>query len=216
MADSKISALSDAGTLASGDYFVIERGGSSNKKKALLGYPELVYRYTVTGSDKASIDTGVDTADAGTNDWTNGDVLEILVLVRTDEVAASGLVDIILNNDASAIYDRQNVTGASATASANAGNAESAWRLGVHGSGGSASYPGVARLSIPGFTSTTFWKVAEALTMSPDATAANQTSSARAFGYRSTSAITRVKLAAESTNKMKVGSQLIIYKRIAA
>src|SRR5262245_2995315 len=42
-----------------------------------LGGSSLIYRLTVAGADKASIDTGVDAPDAGSNDWTNGDLLEV-------------------------------------------------------------------------------------------------------------------------------------------
>ncbi len=88
MADTKISALTDGHGLAAGDQIPIDRAGT-NFRAQPLGMSSLVYRYTVTGSDKASIDTGVDTADAGSNDWTNGDLLEVFLYSRTDEATSS-------------------------------------------------------------------------------------------------------------------------------
>ncbi len=97
MADSKISALTSGGLVQAGDALVVARAGAS-LRVAPAGMPVLVYRYTVTGSDKASIDTGVDTADAGSNDWTNGDLLEIwfkttLALSASNPLRARGEQD---------------------------------------------------------------------------------------------------------------------------
>jgi len=52
----------------------------SGTPSSAIGSSELIYRYTVAGTDKASIDTGVDTAQAGSNDWTNGDLLDIAAI----------------------------------------------------------------------------------------------------------------------------------------
>lgn len=178
-----------------------------------LGGLELVYKYTVAGSDKASIDTGADAADAGTGSWASGDVLEIFFIGRTDDAGATANVDLVVNNDTSSIYDWQRITGSNATASANVSLAQASWRIGIHGSGGSADYPESYHITIPNFTGTTFNKIGTLHESRCDATAGNNEHNTRALGYRSTSAITRFKVAAVSTAKLKVGSQLLIYKR---
>ncbi len=215
MADAKISALTSGGGFQAGDQIPIDRS-AANFRVSPIGVPVLVYRYTVTGSDKASIDTGADTADAGSNDWTNGDLLEVWILARTDDAAAFHDIDVILNNDASSIYDQEAVQGVGAAASTGTQNAAASWPVQVHGSGGSASYAAAVRLTIPGYAATTFWKVAEGVGGPHDATTGNMIARAYSFGYRSTTAITRLKVAAQSTAKLKVGSKLLIYKRLAS
>ncbi len=216
MADTKISDLSAGGNVLSTDQFVVARSGSDY---AVLGKAvsvvELIYRYTVAGSDKASIDTGADTADAGSNDWTGGDLLEIWLCARTDEAAVFSQIAVTLNNDTSSIYDRAFDGANNATQQASSGNTQANWDFAyVHGANGSASYPGVLRLSIPNFTGTTFWKVGEATVSMPDATAGNQEVGTWTVGYRSTSAVNRFKvIPTTALKKFKVGSQLLIYKR---
>jgi len=181
------------------------------------GLSVLVYRYTVSGSDKTSIDTGVDTPDAGSNDWTNGDLLEIWANVRTDDTGATPNLDLTFNNDTGANYDQQYIVGFSNTSTAAGGlTAQNSWRLAAHGSGGAASYASVVRASIPGYAGTTFFKTANAQAVLADTSTANEQSFAYALGWRSTSAITRIAIAPETSGKkLKVGSELLVYKRLA-
>lgn len=217
MADEPISSLANGSPLQPSDTFVVVRSGADYKIVGLPGLPSLVYRYTVTGSAKGSIDTGVDAADAGSNDWTHGDLLEIFIVAQTNDTGAGGIVDLILNNDGGANYDRQVIVGLNASAIASAATAETAMRLTLHGGGGSSGYPGVEHLVIPGYANTSFWKVAQAGEGRPDATAANMTSGSLIFGWRSTAAITRIKIFPETAGKLlSVGSQLLIYKRFAS
>lgn len=183
---------------------------------ASIGSSSLIYRYTVAGSDKASIDTGVDTPDAGSNDWTNGDVLEVWVSSRTDDTAALATIVVTLNNDGSAVYDRQIVQGVNTVAAAGVAVGQTSWSLDAHGAGGTAGYPATVKLTIPDFAGTTLFKVAEVAAATPDATAGNNVIRLHSAGYRSTSAITRLKIAASAGQKLKIGSQLLIYKRLAS
>jgi len=178
---------------------------------------ELVYRYTVTGSDKASIDTGADTADAGSNDWTNGDVLEVWVIARTDEAAVTrSTATLVFNNDTGSNYDIEQF-GALGTSVAGAGAvAGASLQIEVPGAGASANYASTGRATIPGFSGTTFYKTMEILTGYNHATAGSNFGSLYVGSWRSTSAITRVKLGCLSTNKLVVGSELLIYKRLAS
>lgn len=187
--------------------------------RGAIGTPELIYRYTVTGSDKASIDTGADTPDAGSNDWSNGDLLEVFMLVRTDDAGArvNGLV-ITLNNNTSSVYDMENLGAANTTVGAAPTLAAANWSgtLDNHGSGGTASYATALTLAIPNYAGTVFFKSGVLMTATPDATAGNNSVRHVGVGFQSTSAITRLKLAAAAGQKLKVGSQLLIYKRLAS
>jgi hypothetical protein len=174
----------------------------------------LVYDYTVAGADKASIDTGVDAPNSGSNDWTGGHVLEVYIFARTDEAGATVNLDITVNNDTGANYDTQYLQGANVAVGAGTALAANAWSLTpTHGSGGTASYASVLKLEFPGYAGTTFFKTAVLTGARADGTAANESAVLEAIGYRSTSALTRLKVAAQGAAKLKVGTQLLIYKR---
>ncbi len=216
MADSKISALSSGGGFQAGDAIPIDRS-AANFRVSPIGVPVLVYRYTVTGSDKTSIDTGADTADAGSNDWTNGDLLEVWFLLRTDEAVALSSVDITLNNDTGSNYDRQSVTGVSSTASAGQQLGNANWPIFAAGASEAANFFSASRLTIPGFGLTSSYKVAEYVGGKNDTTGGNNRIDVHALTYRSTSAITRLKIIPDTSGKkLKVGSQLLIYKRLSS
>lgn len=215
MTDSKISDLTDGGGLAASDEFVIARSATSYRASP-IGVSVLVYRYTVSGSDKTSIDTGVDTANAGSNDWTGGDLLEVWITSRTDDATAAANISVTLNNDTGSNYDRQFVRGANATASAGNSLAATSWLLQTHGSGGGASYAAVAKISIPDFTGTTFFKSGEGSIGVPDSTNTNDVTNQVILAWKSTSAVTRLAVAATAGQKLKVGSQILIYKRLAS
>ncbi len=183
-----------------------------------IGATELIYRYTVTGSDKASIDTGVDTPDAGTNVWSGGDLLEIWFQARTDEaVTRSGLI-VTLNNDGSSIYDLQYNESVNVSLGGGHVLASAGWNaFAVHGASASAGEAGVIELRIPNFAGTTFNKHGWGSSLVASQTAATALIDVYSLQYRSTSAITRFAvIPATSAKKFKVGSQLLIYKRLAS
>ncbi len=182
------------------------------------GSLELVYRYKVTGSDKASIDTGSDTPDAGTNDWTNGDLLEIWINARTDTSAASDSLVITFNNDGGSNYDRPQFHVTNTSVSGGPDLADTAWIPQIGGSTGTGATSRLftVQASIPNYANTSFWKTGTAQSSSPNSTAANNELWQYGIGYRSASAITRMKVACNSTQKLVVGSQLLIYKRVSA
>lgn len=181
-----------------------------------IGSTALVYRYTVSGSDKASIDTGSDSPDAGSNDWTGGDLLEIWMLLRTDNAASGSVVNCTLNNDTGGNYDTNQNGVANTTFSGAVSLAQTSWAVNAHGSGGSASYAQAIRISMPGYADTTFFKTGDMSLSRPDGTAANNFTAIDSIGYRSTSAVTRLKIACAGADKLKVGSKLIIYKRLSS
>jgi hypothetical protein len=207
---SNTQVLTADSTQATGVKWAAAAGGTT------IGGSSLIYRYTVAGADKASIDTGVDTADAGSNDWTNGDLLEIFINGRTDDAGASVFLNVNLNNDAGNNYIHQRVSGSSTTVSATFPAASSAWNLRFHGSGGTAGIPGQIDLRIPNFSGTTFDKQATGFSGDLDGTAGNAQVDALQIGWLSTAAITRLKVSVNSGGNLKVGTQLLIYKRVAS
>lgn len=182
---------------------------------AVIGSSRLVYRYTVTGSAKASIDTGVDTAQAGDNDWTGGDLLEVWIQARTDEAVTLGTCNITFNNDTGANYDQVQVQNTNATLAGSNSLAQTSLVPSVTGNSAAANYAGVVRLSIPGYARTTFYKEGELTCGTPEDSAADNRFRALAFAYKSTSAITRMKILAGSGN-FQIGTNLTIYKRISS
>lgn len=202
---------------ANGKLLVAASGETTGLKwdSGYLGGLELVYRYTVTGSDKASIDTGSDTPDAGSNDWTNGDLLEIFLTGRTDEAVVSSVVALTLNNDTGSNYDRESFSfaGTGSLASSNA-LAGTSFGLSLPGTSVAANFQGLCMLRAPNYAGTTFYKVLDGWQAKNDTTAANNTFQNAMFTYRSTSAVTRLKvIPATAAKKFKVGTQLLIYKR---
>ena len=187
---------------------------------ATLGLTQLIYRYTVTGSAKASIDTGVDTPNAGSNDWTNGDVLEVWILGRTDEAVFASNVLVTLNNDTTGAYDRA-IVGASGSGSPAqaAVTGQTAWTVGgLPGSSATANSPGVVRFTMPGYAGTSFWKVFETtFGNAQDATSGHYQCDVEVLTYRSTAAVSRLKVTPATAGKnLVIGSELLIYKRLAS
>lgn len=178
------------------------------------GWAELIYKYVVSGSDKASIDTGVDVAQGGSGDWAGGDVLEIMAIARTDDAAAIATVGFQVNGDTGANYDRTAIQAVNATPSGGTSLAQTTWLVNCHGSGGGASYATLYVGSIPFYTATTFFKVLELRELTADSTAGSNIAGLRENTWRSTAAITRLAMSAQGAAKLKVGSTLLVYKRI--
>lgn len=168
-----------------------------------------LYDFTITGADQASIDSNVDGTTVA--NFSGYDVLQIWGIARTDDAAALVEVDMTLNNDTGANYDLQSLNATNATVTAAPTLGDTKWALLGHGSGGTANYAGLIKVLIPGYAGTTFYKTADINLVVNDGTAANNRVNVRPGTYRSTSAITRVKIAATVGQKLKVGSRLIVY-----
>ncbi len=157
------------------------------------------------GADTASIDTGAASIPGGYHH------IEILIVARCDSGgAALNDCELTFNNDTGANYDRQFSGSQGGTGIAGSNNAQTSLAFTAHGSGGGASYPSMTRMKILGYDQTTFFKVAEVTTGSADQSGANAYAIVFAFGWRSTAAITRVKIAAGSTRKFVAGTRLQI------
>jgi hypothetical protein len=140
-------------------------------------------------------------------------VLEVYMITRTDDAAAQAFLDVTVNNDTGSKYDVQRIEGSVSTASASEPTTTTAWAIRTHASGGMTGYPSSTVIHIPNYASTTFRKVGSALNDTPDRTGNGSVANALSLGFQDTAAISRLKVAAQSTAKLKVGSQLLIYKR---
>ncbi len=177
----------------------------------------LLYDYEVTGSDKASIDTGVDTPQAGvagTSAFPALRVLEIFVYARTDESTDVSIVTMIFNNDATSIYDLEqqrangvNNTGASSTARGNLFTVMPA-------ANSTANVFGQIAVTMPNYAGTVGWKPYVLAASDPNTSGTSQVLDHVGGEYRSTSAITRFKVAVNTGGqKLKVGTRLLVYAR---
>jgi hypothetical protein len=184
-----------------------------------LGSSVLLYDFTVAGADKASIDTGVDTPDAGsagTSAFAALRMLEIFIIARTDNVASTSAVLTTLNNDSGANYDLVRLTGTTGsapTAQAAASAAGTSMAFVAHGSGGGASYAAALAFWIPAYAGTTFFKSVLSFQGVLDTTTTTSQAEERVYSWNNTAAVTRVKIAGNGADKLKVGSRMMIYAR---
>jgi hypothetical protein len=189
------------------------------KWQSKIGLTELVYRYTVTGSDKASIDTGADTPDAGSNDFTNGDVLEIWVSARTDEAVQLSSLNMRFNNDSGGNYSfsKVRVDGGTAVSGSNTRNGN-ALTVFVAGSSAAANVFSGYRCSLQNYLGTVTYKPFETVGGTGENSAGNGDYGSLGGAYYSAgTGITRVAILPQTAGKkLKVGTQILIYKRIAS
>lgn len=179
----------------------------------------LVYDYTVTGASKASIDTNVDGPYAGLF-RTDLTALEGWFTSRTDEAVLLSQVDLTLNNDAGANYDRAFVATSIAS---NAAVTDSGGQTGlsfqpfvVPGSSMAANVSSYMRFTVPNYANTVFYKAIEATFGCVDTVAGltHRQDLVEIFQYRSTAAVTRVAVTPDTAGKkFLVGTRLTIWGR---
>jgi hypothetical protein len=171
------------------------------------GGATIIYDSGALGSPAASIDTGAAGIAGGYN------VIEVWALLRTDQAVAASTIDVRVNNDSSAVYSYQRLTGGNATASANVVAGATSWQISAVGASMASGVFHVIRMTIPFYTETVAHKAAEVLHGRHDTTAANGSIEARAMRWASTAAITRMAFIAPSTFNFIAGSHVIIYGR---
>ncbi len=178
----------------------------------------LLYDYTVSGSDKDGIDTGVDTPQAGiagTSAFSTAyRVLEIWVYARSDRAAVFDSVNLTFNNDASGVYDRINVRDTDTTIIGDNVISANAFVFNCAGGNNLASVFGNFRLTIPNYSGTVGFKTADFIQGVNDTTTTSNRTVVGSLGYRSTSAITRVAIDILTGGaKFKVGTRILIFAR---
>jgi hypothetical protein len=194
--------------------------GGSGGGAVPVGVSSLIYRYTVAGVDKVAIDTTSDASQAGSNDWTNGDALEVLFVGRTDEAAFVSQVNVTVNNDAGAKYGRALVSTAAGGTPVQAVTAGgNSWGLSAPGASAAAGAFGSITIFVPGYMNVAGWRVGTvAYGNAQDATLGHYAGTLGVVSYQDVaSAISRVAITPNTGGaKLKVGSELLVYKRTAA
>ena len=191
--------------------------GASAGGAPTLGSSSLIYRLTVAGSAKASIDTNVDTPDAGTNNWAGGDLLEIYLSGRTDEATTYSAIALTFNNDGGANYEYEIIRANASTPTAvnNSGLTNLTLNSFI-GSSPTAGRSSLYYIVVPNFAGTTFNKIANIVGGTTIGTVNNQAEE-QTGGWVNSAAITRLKVTPVTAAKnFIIGSQLLIYKRVSS
>jgi hypothetical protein len=154
-------------------------------------------------ADAASIDTGAGAIPAGLA------LITVYIVGRTTQAVVSSSVSITLNNDTGSNYDVQYIQAASSVVSGGALATGTSWLLAFPGASMDAGSAGYISFEIPSYDQTTFHKETVDVEGLSSSTPANETVAARALRWKSTAAITRLKVAAGSGNLL-AGTRLLI------
>jgi hypothetical protein len=167
------------------------------------------------GADATTIDTGIEGIASGY------DMLTVWIVAKTDDASGGDgthggtliPIYVTVNGDRDANYDLSYIVeGGYGTFGHGVLRGQHSWEMTAHGSGGTGGYPAVDRLTIPNYARTTFAKVAEETTASPDGMADNDNETViKSLGWRGTAAISRMTITTGGANKLKAGSRLLIY-----
>lgn len=157
------------------------------------------------GASASSIDTGANGIASGHAH------LVVFAVLQTDEAVTRSVCTWTFNNDSGANYDRQFLSASSTAVAGGAQIAQTGMGVFAHGAAGTAQYPGLHQWFIPQYTGTSFFKLALMYAMVADATAAQNQAELDTFGYRSTSAISRMAVAAPAGKNLVAGSTVEIY-----
>lgn len=177
-----------------------QSGGGGSSSGALLFDSTL-------GADTASIDTGAGGISAAWN------VLDVYIIARTDEAIVFSSINLTLNNDTGANYDRVFVSTTNATVTGNNAVAQTAWNITSSGASQAAGVYATHILTIPAYAQTTAQKSAQITSACVGTAAANTAITAYGLNYRSTAAISRMKLANGGGTVLKAGTRLTIFGR---
>jgi hypothetical protein len=143
-------------------------------------------------------------------------VLEIFAQARTDEAVAGSFLALTLNNDTGNNY--VGVADFSTGTSSSFSNYPARANIPMisHGSSGSA-WASSHHVTVPNYLGTTFAKTLLLIDGEVDVTAANKQIEFVSFVWDNTAALSRLKIATlTAAKKLKVGTTLTIYKRLAS
>lgn len=153
------------------------------------------------------------TIDSGAGGFaTSYSAILINLLLATDDnsgvsIAGTGT----FNNDSGAHYDYQQTIASTSVVAAGGASNQTSFPIWGHGATGTTSYAASSQLFIPGYGQTTFFKSGVYWVAVPDATAANIRGGQWAFGWQSTTAISRFIATATSTKHWIAGSSMQVY-----
>lgn len=134
--------------------------------------------------------------------------------LRDDGAVVASWVNMNFNNDSGANYDREQATFGGNTGSATGNSAQTTMTVAIHaGANASASVFGATMLMIPNYTSTTSFKSVTSISGVLATLGTTSTYQAGAFQgiWRSTAAITQIKLLPGNGSNFVAGSRVTIY-----
>lgn len=139
--------------------------------------------------------------------------LRIEVQARGDGASAIDNVEIQFNGDTGNNYDVQSFLGNNTKTSANSSVAVSAGQTGVMPAANAslANAAGTFVIEIPNYANTSFNKAGFATTVSTDSTKGNNFVGLRGFAWRSTVAITSIKLFPQTSTNFVAGTHATLY-----
>lgn len=182
-----------------------------------FGGTTLLFDYIVPSTPQASIDTFVDGSYAGTM-RTDLTYLEVYLTGRTDETIARSNVGWFFNNDTTLTnYDRIAISSAVAGSPIQVQVLSGQTTSGtIAGASSNTSVPGMNRIFIPDYSSTTFFKLCEFTSWIDNNTAGttNYEIGLDAFMWENTAAINRIMVTPDTAGKKFVqGTRLSIWGR---
>ena len=180
----------------------ISAGGTSSSSGSTV-----LFDSTLGANSGAGIDTGA----AGIAQTAN--VIDVYIYARTDEAVVNSGINVTLNNDTGAVYDRIFVQGANATASANNALAQTAFGLGCAGASQAASVFSLYQFVFFNYRGTVGNKSGLLFANNVGQAAANTFTVSYGIVYRSTSAISRLKVIQSGGSNLLAGSRVTILGR---
>jgi hypothetical protein len=197
-------ALTGAVTLASGSNITLGQAGQTITVNATPGLSSLILFDSTLGAPAASIDTGVDGIAQ------TAETLLVMMLVRTTDASTISTVNVTVNGDAGANYDRQIMRDNNVTQGNQISLGQTQWALSACGANMGAGAAALLTITLHAYRQTTFHKVGLLEDAVPDTAAANTRRDAGSLRWRNTAAISRLAVAAASGN-LDTGSRLTVY-----
>lgn len=209
MADKALNGLTAATSIGAADLLYLENAGGNSRKitganaAIALGALTLIEEYSGNGSTGTKTFSSIpSTFRALRLDW----------LVRSSVSATSANLNLQINGDTSAIYDRQHLSATATTPAATESLAQTSATVGIVAGDTSASgCPGTGQLTICDYAATVFNKHGESVFSYKTSNSSGGFSlRLSGFEWRSTAAISSLTLALSSGNYM-TGSKLRLY-----
>jgi hypothetical protein len=177
------------------------------------GIGAVLYDFTIT-SAQPSIDTFVDNGGGGVGANLSGSyhLLEWFLVGRTNEGAVNSTCALIFNNDSAAHYDNEVLQSQDTSFNSFNDSAQNSLVFIMRGASSAASFATAIRMTCAGYAQTTFFKEVEAIGCSSNDAVSNWMRT-QAMAWRSTAAITRIKVSGGGGSNLVTGSRLIIFGR---
>jgi hypothetical protein len=156
------------------------------------------------GASAASIDTGAGGIAASAN------LMLVTIIARTDEAAVSSVIDVVVNNDSSAIYDLVQTRTTNATVTGGNAPGLTRWQILAAGNSNDAGVFAQYHFAFGNYRSTTAHKFASGGGGLAALTAANNLDQWMALRYRSTTAISRLAVSRAGGNLLADSRLLIV------